>query len=158
MIGYFAMLDEGELEGLRSGTIDMEEFLSRIVRDEERCLDLDKAWSGLHFLLSGGTAKEEAKADDPILGGERIGDEDIGFGPARVLGRESVRSVAERLAATDFGAFRGLFLERVLGNEEVYPCHEDEEDFNYLEYNFAALAAFYGRCAGSGKDMLLFIA
>jgi len=158
MIGYFAMLDGEELKGLRDGSIEMEAFLSRIVLEEERCIDIDKAWAGLRYLLLGGREGPGPGAVDPVLGGKALGEEDAGYGPARTLAPDEVRSASEALGAVDFDGLRGLFREAVLGNPEVYPCYEDEEDFNYLEYNFGVLKDFFSRCAAAGKDMLLFIA
>jgi len=158
MIGYFAMLDGEELKGLRDGSIEMEAFLSRIVLEEERCIDIDKAWAGLRYLLLGGREGPGPGAVDPVLGGKALGEEDAGYGPARTLAPDEVRSASEALGAVDFDGLRGLFRETVLGNPEVYPCYEDEEDFNYLEYNFGVLKDFFSRCAAAGKDMLLFIA
>ena len=158
MIGYFAMLDGEELKGLRDGSIEMEAFLSRIVLEEERCIDIDKAWAGLRYLLLGGREGPGPGAVDPVLGGKALGEEDAGYGPARTLAPDEVRSASEALGAVDFDGLRGLFREAVLGNPEVYPCYEDEEDFNYLEYNFGVLKDFFSRCAAAGRDMLLFIA
>jgi len=158
MIGYFAMLDGEELKGLLDGSLDMEAFLSRVVLEEERCIDIDKAWAGIRYLLLGGGEEAGQGRVDPILGGKALGEEDAGFGPARILSPEEVRSAADSLAAVDFDGFRGLFREGILGNPEVYPGYEDEEDFNYLEYNFGVLRDFFSRCAAAGGDMLLFIA
>lgn len=158
MVGYFAMLDGEEFAGLLDGSIEMEAFLARIVLDEDRCIDIDKAWAGLRYLLLGGQGKPGPSGIDAILGGETLGEEDVGFGPARRLSPDEVKAAAAFLGSVDFDGLRGLFKDGVLGNPEVYPCYEDEEDFNYLEYNFGILRAFYARCAEAGKDMLLFIA
>lgn len=64
-------------------------------------LDLGKSWHALHYPLTG-TAWEigDAAASTAILGGDEVG-EDSGYGPARVLGPESVRAIAADLDAID---------------------------------------------------------
>lgn len=158
MVGYFAMLDGEELGGLLDGSLEMEAFLSRIVLEEDRCVDIDKSWAGLRHLLLGGKEDPEPGAIDPILGGKALGEEDVGYGPARYLSPEEVGKASVALGAVDFDGLRGLFREGVLGNPGVYPSYEDEEDFNYLEYNFGVLRDFFSRCAAAGRNMLLFIA
>ncbi len=47
-------------------------------------LDLDKAWHGLHWLLTGTADDTDTPAGQAILGGTEIG-EDKGYGPSRLL-------------------------------------------------------------------------
>jgi hypothetical protein len=157
MNGYFARISQDELEGLKGGE-DLEVFLSRIVEDEDRCLDVDKAWAGIHFLLCDGRWEGTGPLFSAVLGGEPLGDDDVGHGPARFLLPSEVAAVAAALQRVDFASLRELFRSAVLGNPEVYPGLEDDEDFNYLEYNFLRLRGFYEACAGSGQALLLFIA
>lgn len=157
MTGYYARITEGELEGLKAGTEELEAFLSRMVDDEARCLDIDKSWAGIHFLLCDGAWESASTLFDAVLGGEPLGDEDVGHGPARYLAAGAVARLSEALAAVDFESKRGLFRQAVLGHPEVYPGLEDEEDFNYLEYNFQKLRSFLAECASAGAPVLLFI-
>ena len=60
-------------------------------------LSLEKSWHGLHFLMTG-----EVWAGDPplnflTLGGEEVGDIDVGYGPARILRAPSVVAIHEAL-------------------------------------------------------------
>ena len=48
-------------------------------------LDLDKAWHGIHFLLTGSAWEGEEPLCYLLAGGQEVGDEDVGYGPARVL-------------------------------------------------------------------------
>jgi hypothetical protein len=140
-------------------------------------IDVDKAWHGIHWLLTGSAdetpptqrraglfhrkaaptsaAGAEALA---VLGGEPIG-EDNGYGPARLLRPEQVASVAE--------ALRPLTPE-VLGHRvdlvemeaaELYPGIWDEEDVyqEYLGPNYEVLRNFYLAAADEGAAVLLAI-
>lgn len=56
-------------------------------------LDLDKSWHGIHYLLTGTAWGIGEGAGAAILGGDEIG-EDGGYGPARLLDPETVRTEA----------------------------------------------------------------
>src|SRR5687767_14577361 len=46
--------------------------------------DLDKAWHGIHYLLTGTAAEGGKPLDFLVSGGREVGNVDIGYGPARV--------------------------------------------------------------------------
>lgn len=48
-------------------------------------IDLDKAWHGIHFLLTGSAWEGAEPLCYLVTGGHQLGDEDIGYGPARAL-------------------------------------------------------------------------
>src|SRR3569832_1383456 len=68
--------------------------------DEETSVDLDKAWHGIHWLLTGSADPTAETLSDAILGGEGIG-EDLGYGPGRLLAAARVGAVAEALDGID---------------------------------------------------------
>jgi len=63
--------------------------------DELQRLDLDKAWGGLHFLLTG-TAWEGEPPHSFLLDGDTVGDIDVGYGPARVHRSAALPSLPRR--------------------------------------------------------------
>src|SRR5262245_26397413 len=60
-------------------------------------LDVDKAWHGIHFLLTGTAWGGELPWGFVLRGGEALGDDDLGYGPARLLDAAQVREVAAAL-------------------------------------------------------------
>ncbi len=52
--------------------------------DHEAEADLDKAWHGIHYLLTGTAWKGEPPLCYLVRGGQTIGDVEVGYGPARV--------------------------------------------------------------------------
>ena len=115
-------------------------------------LDLDKAWHGIHFLLTGSAWEVGEGAGAAILGGEPIGPE-VGQGPARLLGPELVRAVADGLAAIDAGTLRERFDPAAMA--EIYPSVWDEDFDTYLAPYFAALREFYRLAAAEGQAVLV---
>ncbi len=157
MIARYISLDDNELAHLTDGTVMVEEFVSALVDNEERCLDIDKAWAGIHMLLCGKAWEGELPLFNAVLGGKPLGDEDLGYGPARYLSAQEVRELSLALSGIDLLERRDAFMELVHGNDEVYPGFHDEEDLNYLDYNFARLKEFLCDCVGNGKNLLLFL-
>jgi Domain of unknown function (DUF1877) len=55
--------------------------------------DLDKAWHGIHYLLTGTAWEGEPPLDFLVRGGRTVGTIEVGYSPARVLtAEETVRS------------------------------------------------------------------
>ncbi|MGA5304935.1 YfbM family protein [Nucisporomicrobium flavum] len=122
----------------------------------EADVDLDKAWHGIHFLLTGNAWETTPGAGEAILGGEPVG-EDTGYGPARLLPAESVAAVAAGLRDLDAAALRARYDAAALEDAEIYPGIWDEEDVfeTYLGPNFDKLRAFYLTAAAEKQAVLL---
>src|SRR3712207_3831611 len=93
MICNLRQVEEAEIEELLANPEHIGDFLYGDVDDEheyedierEGEIDLDKAWHGIHFLLTGTAWEGQEPLCYLLVGGEYIGDEDVGYGPARVL-------------------------------------------------------------------------
>lgn len=120
-------------------------------------LDLDKAWHGLHYLLTGTTYEVRGDAGPAIIGGDPIGP-DLGMGPARLLMPDAVRAVAAGLDAIDEATLRARFDPAAMSEAEIYPHiwdDGDDEFDGYLLPNFTRLRDFYRDAAASGDAVLL---
>ena len=62
-----------------------------------RELDLDKAWHGVHYVLSGTVQPGEPLLSRAVLGGTEIGDDFSGYGHARFFTPAQVRELAGAL-------------------------------------------------------------
>ena len=60
-------------------------------------LDIDRSWHAIHFLLNGDAWEGEPPLVNAVMGGMPIGEEEIGYGPARFLCPEEVGSVANAM-------------------------------------------------------------
>jgi hypothetical protein len=68
----------------------------------EAALDLDKSWHILHYLMTGQFGLDGASdISDGLLGGDDIGDDLVGYGPARLLDAASTKRFAEFLRMQD---------------------------------------------------------
>jgi hypothetical protein len=128
-----------------------------VLERTEDVLDLDKAWHGIHFLLTGSAWETTPGAGEAVLGGVPVGD-DRGYGPARLVAAEQVRAVAAGLGELTGEALQARFDPAALMAEAIYPQVWDDEDFaNYLLPNFLDLQTFYRAAAERGEAVLLLI-
>jgi len=160
----FRPIDEDTAQSLR----DDPEAIERLYDEEEEIedpadlgiVDVDKAWHGLHFLLSAiaeaAGAGEDAPLAQAVLGGDPVSeDEDV-----RVLEAAKVREIADALATITEDQLRQAFDPEAMAAADIYPdiwVRDGEEALDYLLHYFPALAGFYRATAASGRGALLSI-
>ncbi len=83
--------------------------------------DLDKSWHGIHYLLTGSADEGGAPLDFLVAGGTEVGDEDVGYGPARVFTSAQTRAIAAALAAVTDDELRARFAPEAMMRAEIYP-------------------------------------
>ncbi|MDW5417075.1 DUF1877 family protein [Iodobacter sp. CM08] len=110
MIGNFLAIPQDELDALydESGEI-------AAVLDGEyaaQIIDIDKAWHGIHFMLTENNAVSSPLAH-AVLGIKKIGEEDVGYGPAHGISAASVKEIARGLNAHPINLSNMLFVGRV---------------------------------------------
>lgn len=157
MIAYYVPVDADTLASLEGGKLDLEEYISLALDNEDLCFDIDKSWAGIHCLLCGSPEDGEGPLHDAILGGRVIGEEDLGSGPARVLEPSQVLASAQALSGVDFSSKLEEYRRLVMGQTGVYPGYDDEEGFNYVEFNFQRLVAYFEKESREGRYLILCI-
>ncbi|MFC7422208.1 YfbM family protein [Iodobacter arcticus] len=156
MIACFLAISQDELDALydESGEI-------AAVLDGEyaaQIIDIDKAWHGIHFMLT-----ENSSASSPlahaVLGIKKIGEEDVGYGPAHGISAASVKKIAEALNGISEEAFRAMFDAEAMTNAEIYPdiWDKDDEALVFLLTHFEVLKGFYADTAKAGKAAISFL-
>jgi hypothetical protein len=119
-------------------------------------LDIDKAWHGIHYLLTGTAWEIGEGAGAAILGGDEVGD-DNGYGAARLLSPDTVAAVAAGLDRLDLETLRTRYDPDAMAAVELYPniwSGRDEFD-SYLALHFVELCRFYRAAADNGQAVLL---
>lgn len=125
-------------------------------------VDLDKAWHGIHFVLTGSKWGGEPPLNFLVSGGTEIGDEDVGYGPARAFTSAEVRRIHEALTAIPPEEFQRRINLGVLAEAGIYPDvwdRADERDSNieYLASNYATLRSYVETLARDALGMLVYI-
>jgi hypothetical protein len=100
----------------------------RLAPPEGAVCDLEKAWHGVHYLLTGRADEGSAPLDFLLAGGRDIGTIEVGYGPARVFTAAEtglIRDAIRRLADDDL---RARFDPEKMLAADIYPRVWDEGD------------------------------
>jgi len=123
-------------------------------------VDLDKAWHGIHYLLTGSVESNGTLASKVIMGGEDIGP-DRGYGPAQLLKPAEVKAIAQLLEATTPDMLRKRFKPKEMTRVDVYPGviwdRDGDEALSYVLDYYKKLVAFYKLAAERGQAVILAI-
>jgi len=125
-------------------------------------LEVEKAWHGIQFLLTGTAWAGELPLSFLVSGGVEVGDEDVGYGPARALTSEQVRAIARALARIDEQELRARFDPGAMMKADVYPRiwdrrPEEDDSLGYLVAHYEALREFIAGAAEAGEAMLVYV-
>ena len=145
-----------ELDALRQHP---ESILARSDPTSEQAIDLDKAWHGIHWLLTGDEWAGEEPLSLAIVGGEDIGP-DLGYGPARFVTPAQTQAVATALAALTDKELQRRFDPVAMDEHKIYPGiweRDGAEALDYLLPYFRMLARFYADAARRGDGVLQWI-
>lgn len=157
MIGHYLAIPQDELDTLQ----DEPERITFLIdeRYADEVVDLDKAWHGIHFILSDEEFQEEPLLANAIFGVDEIGEEDVGYGPARGTPAAAVRQIAVSLSQVSEEAFREKFDPVALESADVYPqmWEEGDEALEYLVTYFLVLKDFYARAAEENKAVITYL-
>src|SRR5688572_12485480 len=98
--------------------------------------DLDKAWHGIHFLLTGSSDEGKPPLDFLVAGGRPVGDEDVGYGSARVFTAAETRRIADAVKAVSDEQLAARFDPRAMMAKKIYPdiWDRDPADDDTLGY------------------------
>jgi len=159
MIGNFLQLSSEELTALIADPTGVESFIYPEDEERENNIDIDKAWHGIHYLLSGDAWGGEPPLANVVLGGTAIGD-DVGYGPAKYLTAGEVQATADALNEITPDSLRSRYIASDLIKNEIYPdIWDDPEDdaVGYLASWYEALRDYYIDAANKRNAMLKYL-
>ena len=133
MIGNFLQLSSAQLESLIADPSNVDAVIYPEDEESNDGIDIDKAWHGIHFLLSGDAWGGEPPLANVVLGGTEVGD-DVGYGPARYLTADEVRAAANALQDITPDVLRSRYVATALSENEIYPEIWDDPDDDAIEY------------------------
>lgn len=160
MVGCFAAVAPETLQRLRDDPSLIDEYLHPDDGDSDppNCIDVDKAWHGIHYILTGREDVGTEPLSWAVLGGEEVGDE-IGYGPARFLQPEQVNGIAAWLP--DDTVFKTRFDPQAMEKAGIYPeaiwVRDGDDALDYLLENYRELVAFYKSAAERGDGAILWL-
>ena len=162
MIMYLLRISKQELESY----IDKPELFLENRVDDAYSMDIDKAWGGILYLLTGkafasGSPEDEVDSLNRIFFSAQFFDEDmdVGYGPAHYLTPEQVAGIHRKIASLTEADLKARYdTEAMNEEEELYPSLDwNEEDFEYLYFHFQALQSFCATAASRGEAIVTFL-
>lgn len=125
--------------------------------EQGRCLDIDKSWHAIHFLLTGEPWDGALPLLNAVMGGTELGEEDVGYGPARYLLPAEVKAVAQALASLSGEALWQRFDAKAFARAEIYPQGWSEDGKHYVLGHYERLRAIFAEAAQADDAMLLYL-
>ena len=134
-----------------------EEF--ELSNGEGVAVDLDKAWHGVHYLLTGTEVGEDPPLNFIYGGGADVGDLDVGYGPARVLTSSETRAAFAALSALSDEELEGRFDAQDMLDKRIYPTswEDDPESLGYLMENVRALRGLLKQATDARVGLVLYL-
>jgi hypothetical protein len=161
MIGNFLAVSPEQLDRLIADPESVPDFVSSQGEATAPAgpLDIDKAWHGLHFLLTGSPWEGDPPWSWVILGGTPIGP-DVGYGPARYLTPTQVQEVARVLAGLSRGELAKRYDPKAMEKAEIYPEiweRDGQEGLEYLLASYEDVVKYYQDASARKMAMFLFL-
>ena len=162
MIMYLLRISKQELESY----IDKPELFLENRVDDAYSMDIDKAWGGILYLLTGkafasGSPEDEVDSLNRIFFSAQFFDEDmdVGYGPAHYLTPEQVAGIHRKIASLTEADLKARYDPEAMNEEEeLYPSLDwNEEIFEYLYFHFQALQSFFAMAASRGEAIVTFL-
>jgi hypothetical protein len=158
MICYIREVAPGDLDFLASST---EQAYDLFRRDDpsNRVLSVEKAWHGLHYLLTGSAKRGKEPLCFLNQGGRSVG-RALAYGRPRLLDREFVQQLDAALQRISDDELWGRFDATRFTAEGIYPFIWDEPEEQlrdeYLDY-FHRLKTLVSRVATRGGELLVVV-
>lgn len=161
MTGHLLRVSHEELDTYLADSSLLEDRIYNSEAQDEHLLDVDKAWEGIIFLLTGKNIQTATSELVQIFfSGDLIDEEqDLGMGPAHYLTNEQVVNLNNQISSLTEADLKHKYDPNRMKELSVYPdiWDEGEEAFDYIYVNFVALQTFYSEAAKNGEAIITFI-
>src|SRR5262249_31592082 len=121
-------------------------------------LDLQKAWHGLHYLLTGHIWETGARLGFLVSGGRAIGEADSFWRPVRLFNPDGVVALADALSTVSDEILWSRFHAQRMNELGVYPAIWDETEHNLREEclgYFHDVKSFVSKAACDGAALIV---
>jgi hypothetical protein len=162
MIGNLLRVSNAELESYLGNSSLLE---NRIYEDASEkgdpgLTDIDKAWNGILFLLTGQNLDELDHPLARVLFSGQIIDaaQDLGYGPGHYLTPRQVKEVHADIAGITPADLSSKYDAEKMTALDIYPTIWDEEDaMGYLLEHFKTIKEVYATASKNGEAIITFI-
>jgi len=153
-IVYIMRLSKNQLDDILDdkylGTL-MEQW-----RDTDHFINIDKAWHGIHYLLTNSSMWGPIPARWTIFGDIKIPEFEKDYVRASYLKPSQVSKVNNFLSKIPEEEFKRRYNPNKFEAAEIYPDSWDNTDIDYLMIYFRKVKILYQKAADIGEYVLLF--
>ena len=148
-------LEPEELAAVSANSKVVVDLLEDEPPNPKLAVDLDTAWHGIHWLLTGTAYDAESPAGQAIFGGDPIG-HNLGNGPAHLLDGRTVKRIADALRNLSADDLAARYDPDSMLAADIYPGFWfDPAVFEeLLRPRYRELRKFYRRAAKNGRAIL----
>ncbi len=165
MMGNFLLVSESEIAALLKAPAEIHAFLEQRLAESppNEYVDADKAWHILHFLLTGTAWEGEAPLNFIVRGGQEIGEEDVGYGPARALLPAAVVTLDAALEALPTAALAERYDPAQMATLEIYGASRhpqdvpSSEEVQWFTATYEEVRALVREGAKTGRGLLVWV-
>lgn len=158
MVCCLQAVDEYQINSL---LCEPESILALLEREDNEEVDLDKAWHGIHFLLTGSAGEGQEPLCYLVKGGEQVGNVVVGYEPARVLRPEQIRNWSKALSVVSVEELHRRYSWPAMAKEKIYavsPQEPAEEFLDYLTEYYGVLRSFVEQTSIQRKGAIVYLA
>jgi hypothetical protein len=124
--------------------------------------DLDKAWHGIHYMLTQTAWEGDAPLNFLVGGGRTVGDVEVGYGPARVFSSNEAKAISAALRPLDRDFLRARFNPQEMMKLEIYPSiwdrdPADDDTFGYCAEYFDSLKTFIDETVRRNMGLVVYL-
>ncbi|KJS01998.1 MAG: hypothetical protein VR68_04000 [Peptococcaceae bacterium BRH_c4a] len=158
MLGNYMRLKREQLEE----ALENPDILPDLLFSEENgdnTLYIDKSWHGIHFLLTGTPWEGDPPLSYVILGGQSLGDQDLGYGPPKYITPEQVKEAYWVLSMLSFDELRKSYNPDRFSEAGAYPNVWDEEgeELDYLLSYLNEIITFFKLASENGEAIIFWV-
>jgi hypothetical protein len=164
MVGNYLRVSKEEFEEYMQESSKLEDRVySEDNLEDKNLMDVDKAWEGIFFLLTGASLSNIEDAKEPlslILNATELDPEqDMGYGPALYNTVEQVKAISAEMNKISEEDLKKKFHPEKMMELQIYPNVWDrgEEELEYLIDYYDILKEFYNTAAKEQQAVVFFI-
>jgi uncharacterized protein DUF1877 len=154
MISVLTMVSDDEIRALH----DSPENIDNVTGENRNSIDLDKAWQGVHWLLTGTDFGGEPPLCYIVTGGEEVSFTDFCYGPPRTLTSKQVAEWDDALSKISEDELAKRFDATAMLAADIYPSIWEESDsLDYLMDGYRNLKEFVARAKQENSGMIVYL-
>lgn len=161
MIGNLLRVSSDELETyLKDSSLFDAKLDHMLDQDEPNLADIDKAWDGINFLLTGSIVGDSDHPLEKVLFSMQYIDEsqDLGYGPANYVTSKQVKELNDEISKISAEDLVKRYDAKKMAELGLYPNAWDETDMvSYLIENFKIVQETYAIAANNEQAIITFL-